>query len=348
MQPPGPEKHKFQAPQERILHDLSKHIIGPQALFCPAEYGPSHKRKEPADIAWVVNRCAILIYATSSGHSFAKKRDHNCRQLHKWLRAWKSGHLLKGRAHEKDVSFEFGDVDHIIGLSIIENGEIGCQYHGDEVSHSADYKLSGCATLTSSAMAFLAGLTTGPRDVIMWLEDLRLIGRMVTVEEFLSHVGNGFMQQAIITRNAFSKFHNNNIDFQYVISHTMQTFYTLKQAEIHEFGLPVLYDICFSDVMWFSFAGRALLSQLAPPGKTGNLFIVTERKTSIYRFALAAAANLKVAAENVKHLGPDTPGIVMQLSMAGEVLLPIMLIHPRTGQSQIEIDADNLRNATLS
>lgn len=110
----------FASRQEEIIHSLSGRILGTQYVFCPEVYGHS---KEPADIAWVVNRCAILMYLTKKDASFEKKKRHNMAQLHRWLRKWKSGVTLTGSVGGEKYKFDFSDIDHVIGISVVDGGE---------------------------------------------------------------------------------------------------------------------------------------------------------------------------------------------------------------------------------
>jgi hypothetical protein len=337
----------FQSPQERILHDLSLRIIGEQALFCPQHYGLPAKLKEPADIAWVTNRCAILIYATSSGSSFQKKRKHNCGQLHKWLRAWRSGHPLRGEVAGKEISFGFDDIDYVVGLSIIENGEVWCEYHADEVRHSSDFKLAACATLPMSVMHFLAQITAGPKDLIFWLSRLLDLKKPISDDEFLKLTSNEITTAVTRMRNNIGRLQNDTISFQFIVENMMNSFSTLKRGDVSESASPVLSDLGLLDLLWFTFMGAALLSQLAPPGQRGPLFVLAKNRTGVYQLQLAASANLKVTGENVSNLGKGEQGITIILSMLGDAVIPITLIHSRKGLSNLEIDLQTIRAATL-
>jgi hypothetical protein len=74
----------FPSLQEEVIHNFSQNILGKQTLFRPAFYGNS---LEPADVAWITNRCAILMYMTASSKPFATKRKHNLNQMRGWLNA---------------------------------------------------------------------------------------------------------------------------------------------------------------------------------------------------------------------------------------------------------------------
>ena len=163
---------QFASFQEEIVHKFSENILGEQKLFCPDIYGDS---KEPADIAWVTNRCAILMYMTESKKSFERKRDHNLKQLWRWLHVWKNGTPLIGISNTKRFEINFDDIDHIVGLSIIDGGETKCQYHSDIIRRSTNLKLSGCATITSSVIREMASTGHGPRDIIFWLQEMRFL-----------------------------------------------------------------------------------------------------------------------------------------------------------------------------
>lgn len=116
----------FVSLQERAIYNLSYLLLGSQALFCPSNYDGS---KEPADLAWVANKCAMLMYMTSGKKSFEKKCRHNFGQLHRWLRVWSSGRPLKSPS---GLMVGFDEVDRVIGLSVIGGEEVFCRFEEKE------------------------------------------------------------------------------------------------------------------------------------------------------------------------------------------------------------------------
>lgn len=166
--------------QEYIVHQISRHILGQPAVFFPDNYGNS---QEPADIAWVANRCAMLMYMTKSGQAPDKKQRHNLRQLHRWMKHWRRGVALTGSVGDSTYSFSFSDIDHVIGLSIVDGGGDWCENHADHVIGRSDDKLSVCATITGTVMEQIARLGFGVRDIVFFLDSMRHVPSMRVSEE---------------------------------------------------------------------------------------------------------------------------------------------------------------------
>jgi hypothetical protein len=308
----------FSSEQEELVFYFSKFVLGPQALFSPLRYG--HNR-QPADLAWVLDRCAFLFYMTRSGATFEKKRKHNLRQLFSWLRAWRSGQPLRGTVEDRHYSFNYHDVDHVVALSIIDGGEVGCEYHQDIVDLNAkDFKLSACATLPERAIHYLAKSGSGPLDVLHLLSHLKLISVRSNEDEVISMIG-AFVSQSI--KNAAKPFPDLPEDFRVLANALNCLDATLRGVrDLNIEGMPVTSDITLEDKLWFSFAFAALSSNIADVGHFGRLGLRAKRLSGIYALNYFIFANSTVLNREIDQVrtivGTDAGLLLIHILDAGK------------------------------
>ncbi|TGN82058.1 hypothetical protein EOW77_0026770 [Bradyrhizobium yuanmingense] len=355
--------------QEELVFNFSKRILGPHSLFCPDNFGHS---KEPADLVWVADRCAILMYMQRSVASYEKKTRHNLKQLRKWLRKWRAGQPLCGRtagASGTVTSFElhFTDIDHIVGLSVIGDGELGCEYHADLVRENFAHKLAACSTITERCLLELARMGAGPRDIVHWLSHLhghrrritegQLIGAirfkdsadLVLVRETIAATqGPVFALPSAIDQSSADKFLGN------AQAYVAATFGSVRGHEVDTDDIGRLtVDLTLSDIYWFGILSALYASRTAAPGKHGPLVLGAKRRSGIYDLRFVLAANSKALRERFPDLAGaigDTPGLTMlqSLDVGRDSPWGMLLFHPRTGPSYLRLQIEQLRSATLS
>jgi hypothetical protein len=341
-------RSQFATLQEEIVYTFSEHILGKQTLFCPETYGHS---KEPADIAWIANRCAILMYATHSKKRFETKRDHNLRQLRRWLHVWRNGQPLIGKSGSQSLEIRFDDIDHVVGLSIVDGGETHCQYHSDIITRSQDLKLSACATLTGTVIRKLAELGFGPRDIVYWLSRMQSGQTDIVAESDLISSVRDYV--AATTMSLWNQFGDLK-PYEYREKALRETSTLLAWAKNGLAEQPAIgsigADLMVADTMWFAWSKAALESLIAAPGETGPLVVGSKRETGIYRLTTVAAASMRHLNENLpKVLPPDIPGIFIftTFDLGKEAPIRTGGFNPRTGPSQLELELTALRKASL-
>lgn len=329
--------------QEFLIHNLSQRVLGTQALFYPEDYGHS---KEPADIAWVSNRCALLMYMTESKKPFETKRDHNLGQLNRWLKVWQNGGRLIGSVGDQIHQFSFDDVDHIVGLSIVDRGETLCEYHSDRVTYRSNSKLSVCATITGSVMREFVAMGAGPRDVIEWLNYIRLLpNQQISDQDLIEEI-----RKTVHDRKALMEYELSPIkrDDRFDANADRQTVAFLAYSKtlddvISEIGA----DLKWTDVAWLGLANAALESLTAAPGETGHLVTTAVLETGIYKLEVTMAAGLKFLPKPQKdEFLSRLPGIEIVTALDfGRQLM--MFVKARTGTSHIQQEIASIRAATF-
>lgn len=342
----GTSSENFASLQEKIIHELSKHLLDGQALICPDTYGQS---KEPADIAWITGRCAILMYMTESVGSFEKKKRHNLRQLRRWLKAWKSGQQLIGKSGEIHHRIKYDDVDHIVGLSIIDGGEVWCQDHSDEIRSSKDEKLSVCATITGRILRELVLNGCGPRDLISYLRHLQdSFPNSISEESFSRFIKSNILSTSFMFRDRFSGMWNSSSDLNRYWREAVGIMRSLK-PHIRDNGIALPCDLTANDIIWLGVAEASLITQIAQPGEFGPVRLGAVRTSGNYTLKCIVFAHMGVAAQHAKSLVPDQPGLIWlsSLDFGHDAPHRMLIPYPRTGPSNLEIDLGTMRKSAL-
>jgi predicted nucleic acid-binding Zn ribbon protein len=336
---------KFASIQEEVMFGLSEHALGKQMLFCPDLYGMG---KEPADIAWVANQCAVVMYMKESGKSYQHKRDHNLKQMWRWMKKWKAGERLNGSA----VSFSFDDIDHVFGLSFVDGGEVYCQYHADAVRRLADHKLSACATITGNILRQLAHMGASPRDLVFWVNEIRKDGREVATEEAVLNAIRERATAEITVQQA--KFGGVMLTsdryYHHAFKETLLVARWLRDASPNADTASIGADIRFGDLNWLAHAYSALEAWIAPKGKFGITNVAVKRESGQYTFQCQVAAHSGILSETVNQTLHQGPGITIlaSLDFGREAPVKMLSIGPRNGPSHLETELSTLRSASLS
>jgi hypothetical protein len=276
--------------QEDLVRKLSGHVLGDHALFFPDLIGPNGN--EPADLAWVVNRCAILMYMTAGKKDFIKKREHNLGQLRRWLRVWERGMLLTGTSGGVRHSFRRTDIDHVIGLSVVDGGELWCEFHPDQVKLFRE-SLTLCATVTGNVLRELSFAIAGPRDVIHVLRKLIATqGNRVSEREMISWIRRDQLAMINSVRNFFNLGTTPNRYFREALTDIPALFLSLRHStKFNHAAYEVVADLRLSDIAWFAAAEATLGPLIAGPGELGPLALKTETTVDMYFYRCVSAAH---------------------------------------------------------
>jgi hypothetical protein len=251
--------------QEFVIHNLSQHALGRPALFYPDEYKNS---QEPCDIAWVENRCAILMYMTETRQSHDKMISHNLGQMNRWLKAWKNGQHLSGLVSSKACSFTFADVDHIVGLSVVDGENAQCEYHAERVLFRPEDKLSICATVTGRVIRKFASLGYGPRDIIYWLDFIRCSSSGPFPDDLLlQQIDTVHSALATAVVASFKDARMDLISDAAILRFGEAAMLSMKQNDDDAIR-RIAADLLWADVRWITTATIALAKSIAAPGPT--------------------------------------------------------------------------------
>lgn len=288
--------------QEKVVLELSRHLLGSHALFLPNLYGTNGL--EPCDIAWVANRCAVLMYMTSGKKRFEKKRDHNLKQLNRWLKHWKAGQTLTGDANGRSYSFAFSDVDHVIGLSIVGGDDVRCEYHSDQLLRNSALNLRSCGSITETCIRRLAALGAGPRDLLFFIEELRNTFFFRSSEQrFLNLINDHVNAQIIVLAHRFPAHNTQIYNHHLILSETSRIFASLRANALEEQSLGEIgADLRMIDNLWFGFAGASLETAIAPIGEDGSLVTRSKVDTGRYCLQYFAAANLELVKNHINEV----------------------------------------------
>lgn len=273
--------------QEQAVSTLSEVLLGDQALFEPDNYKGNW---EPADLAWVANRCAVLMYMTSGGRSFDQKRAHNLKQFRGWMKHWRRGTALRGTREGRQFAFNYDDVDHVIGLSIVGGRDVGCIYEGD--GDDIDVKLCGCATISDAVFSKVAGKSVGIRDLVHLFMAIKGMEERVSEQTVLAYWdewAGAFAQEA---RNEFAGMWIDTDDLNEAWQQTRIMFGASKGVSVDAGLYGPFADMCLAEAIWLSVAERSLARQIAAPGEVGHLVLAASRSGDGRTIICLVAAHL--------------------------------------------------------
>lgn len=340
---------RFASSQEELVYSLSGRVLGRQVLFCPELYGKEEALKEPADIAWVANRCAILMYMNRSVKKSAyDKARHNLRQLRRWLRVWKNGEKLVGIVGNKKLSFAFSDIDHVIGLSVIGGEHVYCKFHHDKVSECRDLKLSACATIGENAFNTITSFYVGPREIVFWLDFLKQDRREYVPEDEFNFWVRSSCGQIIKAceeqwpEGAASSTMPDTID----LVRRLLTWAKSDTTDSDEI-VSACSDLTMLDAVWLALATSALQSRMPKVGQYGPMVVRARRDAGPYRLNTIMAANARALSEQVPAALDTYPGVSLLTALDAESQpsTRFFVLNPWIGPSCLENEIASLRDS---
>ncbi|MBV2147066.1 hypothetical protein KRZ98_02010 [Sphingobium sp. AS12] len=300
--------------QERFIREISLNLLGSQSVFKPSHYGMG---REPADLVWAAGRCVAIMYMTSGKDSFEEKRRHNHVQMHEWIRNWQTGQVL----HGPKTALGYGDVDYIVGISIVGGFQSGSMIDDTQVKYGesnhrfGNRKLYACATISDSVFLRLSKRSVGIRDIIHFFDYLRGRGDMVSDDDAVSWIDHWEQAQAAQARNCFGPILPSSESLNEAWQQTRMLFHSIRTQPIGEghvnHGLTL--DLSMGDAVWLSVAERSLALQIASPGEKGPVLIGSSRAVSVYNLNVLIAAQTKFIPNNAVYF--QKPGITMISSL---------------------------------
>jgi hypothetical protein len=305
------------------------------------------------------------MYMTAGKASYEKKKRHNLSQLHRWLRVWKRGEILSGHARGKKQEIAYKDVDHVIGLSIIDSGEPLCEYHAKDVQLAAERKLSACATITDSVLREFVGTGGGPRDLVRLLDfmqrnfsaPLSVPSVRITESSIISFIQNKVAMDAMAVRQEFSRLPGNPDRLSDAWLETLDLFHFMKSRVENDQAISDLAsDLMGMDIVWLTMADASLSRAVTPPDQAkanpdGAAIIGATRKTGVYTLQYFVSATSAVAKErNVIGMAAlNQPGLTCfsSLDFGPHAPLRILTARRQTGPSMLEQEVEALRERVL-
>ena len=316
---------------------MSKYIFGSDNLFFPLGYGKNNN--EPADIAWVIDNCIILMYMTAGKKRFERKTQHNLRQLKKWLRDWKSGHLL--RSNTKEYSFD--DIEYIIGLSIVDGDDSFCEYYSDKVTELSDYKVVCCAGITEANIRVMSENLCFPRDILKLLQTLRSSPNGLMSEADMNHrIRIERAKNLDNCRNIIHRKLPNNIFREDLYLYTINNLRPVLKMESEE-QRNFISDLCQFDIIYTACAIAILSNIFIKNDPKSPTFVAISKKSTQYKLTTSVAYNMTFAARNIEHSFSEETGFYVcaiydiGITMKQSISC-LMAICPPNGQTQLEIE----------
>lgn len=335
----------FQSRQEQAVHTWASNSLGKPRLFVPDNYGAG---REPADIAWVANRCAILMYLTAGNKSYSKKVTHNLRQLKTWTQAWKNGAQLSGNAFGEKLCYGYEDIDHIIGLSIVDGDDACCEFHSDFVERYADRKLSGCATISENIFELLTLLGASPRDIVGHIANLQRAGAPIPQSHVLVGIIDAYERMLQIYQRDIPQISGQDNGLALQVRTLKALFPAIRDAPL-EYS-DIAGDLTLVDDLWFCFAAAEIEANLALPGQQGRICGSKECITGIYRLRCVSGVNIEAVDKDFQKGRSDQAGLALVSVVQDRRLGPdfrMLYMNSRDGRSLLEVEVEALRRMTL-
>ncbi len=311
-------------------------MLGRQRLFHPLEYGNS---KEPCDVAWVANRCAVLMWMTESKHSFEKCVRHNTRQMKKQIAKWKAGLPLEGNQDGRKFSIPFEDVDHIVCLSIVDGENSSSQFHEEITGLLRPLKVMACATISGEVIRALYETGSGIREILAWLVEMRRDSHMrIPNEAFIMQIRHHLVVMEQRIRKAYrldSALQHNDL----ITAHEVYAF--IASANEGPVTLDVSYltaDLGIYDKLWLVFATIGMQKEMPTPGDFGPLTAYCRLNVDQYSIESIVCANpkqMQLYAE--ERLKPPFAALSLFTVMHGDIAgFRTWMAQPKTWTSNME------------
>lgn len=245
--------------------------------------------KQPADLAWVFDRCAFLMNLTSGNKSFGQKRSHNLRQLQTWLRRWSSGEILRGITLLGVEAYTLPDIDHVIAISVIGGADSGNVYEQGWLNDlTGKYpqlatKVSIALTITDEVLRYMVRYKFSARDFLSFVAKMREEERPLTDGECRAIIDSWVSRTTQYVRTHFNLlgYDNEDLNKHYVNTRTLFV-EACGSDKYKKIGL-IFADLRFIDLVWFSVAEPVLRGKLAPRGTFGVTALEAEWVSDQYR-----------------------------------------------------------------
>lgn len=267
---------------------FATHSFGALSIFHPDLY--RRPPREPADLALVTGRLAILFYMKSSNLSFEKLTRKNIKQARNWIRHWLTGARLRGRNKYREFDVGWDDIDDIVVVSVVDGSEAQCLAHLDSLVENP--KIAFVATVGGAVLARLAAIAGNTRDLLQFLDALASDGEPVSIEAGLamltaSHdVAFEPLRDYLKTKGETSRM--GDLPAKYVF----EIVRGIKPSQ----GIVEL-NMDWYDIGFLTWSAVQLVDGMAKPGEFGHIIGLSQKIDGAYRFGIAVSATLAAMVE---------------------------------------------------
>lgn len=337
--------------QEELLNAYSETMFGKGYLFHPNKYGP--RAHEPADLAWVSHKCVILFYATArSRKSYRWMNKHNNDQMQEWLAVWKAGEPLIGDSCGIRLEFQWDDIDHIIGISVVEGRNAKCEFGSFQILRDPSLKLSACATLTTKVVHLLSQFRSGPRDILSLIMRLGFENQKFVSEEDCI----GMLLTEIITETSIIKDEIGISSLQYDtrIDHDLKMFLeNMRRINTKEFEdtMISINDLTRFDISWLMVNLDKLERDFREHAQAHEFFLIAKRENKNYTVkAMVISSNTPIA-KVTEEIHDKEPGLALISLIENDVnyrsAIRSAVATKQKGASSLEIEAAAARKYSM-
>lgn len=305
--------------QEQVLREFTKITSGSQQVFHPDLYGRT--AKEPADLAIVTGRLALVFYMKDSRLGFDKLVRKNLSQARTWLRRWSLGEKLRGKNEWREFDVTWDDIDDIVVVSVLDGPEAACLAHPTAFAEVP--KVALAVTIAGECLFRLAEKSGGTRDLLAFLEGIAADGEKVSpsaaVEMLAAMQEAAFAELTKFLADRGQQTRPSDVITGYLHSINLGT----KADPVAQKDL----NLDWSDLATISRMATASIDMLAPFGKFGPIVCgAIHRKR---RYAVVAAVSIEALAERFDDCrpfhDPDLP-MVFYFYLLGETIAAILTI----------------------
>ena len=173
---------KMASEQEELMRTLAERSMGAPFVFVPDKwYKPRGEEREAADLAWVCNGCAVLMYLKKKVRSgrpdratFDRLTESNFIQARGWLRAWRANmSTLRGANAYRSFDMACDGCEHLVILSIVDCDGAQFQEYPDL---ARDLGVRVCVSLPYSFMEALGKMGGSMLDLLAGVQESRKVG----------------------------------------------------------------------------------------------------------------------------------------------------------------------------
>lgn len=315
--------------QEALISEFSSQSFGACGIFRPRLWGNG---REPADMIMIAGRSMLLFNMTEGKSYFDQLCQHNIDQAHARLVEWHEGlKPIRGANAHRNFELFPGDVDEIVVISVVDGPHAGCIAH-PTWQFSDMPKVKAVVSLAGEALANIAELHGGIRDVIQFCEAVALDGEMiaanraVTMVHSIHHLATAELRSLATTAEPAPSYSILGADARGPLELAHMTLFSVRQQVSTVESVFLQMD--WHDVAWFEghIGSSVAKIEAVPKGEYGMASIFAARTRPPLPLFLIVARHisqarhlLEQAAEQIDIAG--SLGIVIYLDLGFGAML---------------------------
>lgn len=334
---------------EKLVADIVTRCIGMPFIFFPQDQTmspESRKKREPADLCFVVGRSAFLVKCTVGSKDFHAATKHNMDQLNYWCSRWNDDHCtLKTSGLDNSTVYHRSEIDHVFLVSVVG---------GDKKSVVVDALnyiknstvVTAAISIHDSLLMKLGGAGLSPADLVD-LFTLVICAKKELGEDFIEWFIRTYQRRLLSSVGyADCLTHEENSVDRTVLSHA---FSCLKAATKH--GDVEFFDLGISEITWLILQSRAVLAatHAGVEGLGNGKMAIIEREIEGVYYAVAAVPpryNAEPIADIIfpRARGRRVVGVIMMLTAPEWDTTPLTLYvsDGETSHFRLNRSIDNL------